>query len=145
MDVDRTPTPDPRLAAALRGLAPEASPEEVDWERLRAAIAEGAALPLARRRRAARLRRAVRWAGLATLVAAAALLALYLGGLSPLGDHVAINETPAADSGAAPGVLVEEVVRASLPAGELEELISGRAEQEALLYAAVGQAERVDL
>lgn len=122
------PVPDARLAAALRALHPAPEPAEPDWERLRAAVGARAALPLARRRRAARLRAAARWAGAAVPAAAAAALALHLGGVRPFTER----ETPA---------LVEEVVQASLPAGELDRVISGSAEREALLLAAVGAAE----
>jgi hypothetical protein len=115
-DLPRDPLPDPRLAAALGG---HGWPEP-EWDRLRARIAARAELPLARRRRAARVRSAARWGALLLPTAAAAALALYLGRAEP-----------------APQPTVEEVVRASLPAGELDRLISGTAEREALLLAAV--------
>jgi len=119
--------PDASLAAALRSVAPAAPVEEVDWGRLHAALHDRAALPLARRRRAARLKRAVRWAALAVPAAAAAGVAL-----------VVLPEPRSSAS-------VEEVVHASLPAGELDHLISGRAEREALLLAAVGDESVSDL
>jgi hypothetical protein len=140
-DLDRDPAPDPRLAAALGG--PE--PPEPEWERLRAAIGERAALPLARRRRAARVRSAARRERLLVPTAAAAALALYLGGVDPFRERAAAGAPGDTGSAAPQPALVEEVVRASLPTGELDRLISGSAEREALLLAAVGRAEQAEL
>lgn len=131
---------DPRLAAALRELDPP--PPEVDWERLQARIVESAALPLARRRRASRLRNPGVWTGLAASAAAVLLVVQMNDGP---GGSLAANGAAAVDTGRVPAATVEEVVRASLPAVELDRLISGSAEREALLYAAVGHGEMMEL
>jgi hypothetical protein len=128
---------DPRLADALRELDPPPA-AEVDWDRLRASTAARAELPLARRRGAARRRATARWAAALAPVAAAAALAFALlpgGARRPAADAVAL------DSGAAPRPRVEEVVDASYPAGDVERLISGRADADALLLAALGEAD----
>jgi hypothetical protein len=135
---------DPRLADALRELDPPPA-GEVDWQRLRASTAARAGLPLARRRGAARRRAAARWAAALAPVAAAAAIAFALlpGGVRPSGGRAA--DRVALDSGAAPRPRVEEVVDASYPAGDVERLISGRADADALLLAAVGDPGAVRL
>jgi hypothetical protein len=134
---------DPRLADALRELDPPPA-AGVDWDRLRASTAARAELPLARRRGAARRRATARWAAALAPVGAAAALAFALlpGGARPVGARAA---GAAMDSGGAPGVRVEEVVEASYPAGDVERLISGRADADALLLAAVGETDAARL
>jgi hypothetical protein len=130
---------DPRLADALRELDPPPA-VGVDWQRLRDSTAARAELPLARRRGAARRRAAARWAAALAPVAAAAVLAFaLLPGARPSGGRAAA--AAALDSGAAPRPRVEEVVDASYPAGDVERLISGRADSDALLLAAVGEPD----
>jgi hypothetical protein len=134
---------DPRLADALRELDPPPA-GGVDWQRLRASTAARAELPLARRRGAARRRAAARWAAaLAPVAAAAALAFALLPGARPSGGRAA--DAVALDSGAAPRPRVEEVVDASYPAGDVERLISGRADADALLLAAVGEPDAARL
>ncbi|HEY0095105.1 MAG TPA: hypothetical protein VGB96_12300 [Archangium sp.] len=113
---------DPELAALLRSALPEPPADAVDWGRLRGAVARGAELPLARRRRAP----ARRWLplGAAGLVAASLALALR-----PSGDP---RPLPAEER-----VIVETIVAESLPSN-VDQLISGDAAEGALLAAVVG-------
>ncbi|HEX2090767.1 MAG TPA: hypothetical protein VHG28_00140 [Longimicrobiaceae bacterium] len=138
-ELSRDPAADPRLAAALRNLDPPPA-GEVDWERLRASLRARAELPLARRRRTARLRTAARWARVVVPAAAAAGLALAVQtrALRPVGGPQSSGRV-AGDIGAGRPALVDEVVYASYPAQEVDRLISGRAEADALLLAAVGE------
>ncbi|MBV9772976.1 MAG: hypothetical protein JO040_03460 [Gemmatimonadetes bacterium] len=141
-ELPHDPTPDPRLAALLRELDPPPPMGEADWTRLHAAVARRAELPLAGRRRASRLRTAARWMRVAIPAAAAAgvVLAVQSGVLRQpaVPGSVAVGGAP---GDTAHPVQVEEVVSASLPTGELDQLISGRAESEALLLAAVGEGD----
>ena len=115
-------SPDPALAAALRGLdAPPAA--EPEWDALRARVSASAALPLARRRRALSLRRGLR--AIVPLAAAAGIAALALGGLA---DH---NEPRLSQEERA---VVEEILTLSTP-DQVELLMTGRATEQALLEA----------
>ncbi|HEX8272039.1 MAG TPA: hypothetical protein VF615_05275 [Longimicrobiaceae bacterium] len=131
---------DPRLARALGEIDPPPA-DGVDWTRLRAGIAARAEMPLARRRASARRRAAARWAAALAPAAAAAALAFALlpGARSPGGRAAGPAE------GSAPGAQVEEVVEASYPARDVERLISGRADADALLLAAVGETDGASL
>ncbi len=138
--LDREPAPDPRLGAALRDLDPSPA-AEVDWERLRASVAARAELPLARRRRAAGARRASGWARVVVPAAAAAGIAFAVnaGALRPSAPSAGSGPRVAVDSGPARRPGVEELVYASYPAQEVDRWITGRADAEALLGAAVGE------
>ncbi|HEX5723818.1 MAG TPA: hypothetical protein VFX98_00040 [Longimicrobiaceae bacterium] len=125
----REPERDAELARLLRGLEGE-PPADVDWEGLRASVAAQAELPLARRRRrpwlggvAGRVRAVVPLAAAASI--AAGILALEL----------TRTESPALSP--EDRALVEQIVEASVPE-QVDALISGEADGNALLEAAVG-------
>ncbi|MET0399778.1 MAG: hypothetical protein ABW277_23525 [Longimicrobiaceae bacterium] len=134
---------DPRLADALREVDPPPA-DAVDWNRLRASVAARAELPLAARRAAMRRRAAGRWAAALVPAAAAAAIAFATlpGGVRFSGGRA---DAVAMDSGGAHRVRVDEVVEASYPAGDVERLISGRADADALLLAAVGETDAARL
>lgn len=138
-DISRDPTPDPRLAS-LRDLDPSPA-GEVDWARLRASIASRAELPLARRRALARREGAARRLRVLVPAAAAAgiTLAVLMGAPWKGADPGAAAGRVAVDTSGSHPVLVDEVVEASYPAGYVDRLVSGRAEADALLLAAVGE------
>lgn len=128
------PTPDPRLAAALRSLD-EPPLESVEWERLRGAIRSRAEMPLARLRgRAAGGRAPAPRAGrvLRPLLplAAAASIALTV--------WVAAGGDPR-EPGPAPRLPEEEVFRPELTEQEFRLLVSGDADPEALLLIALDE------
>ena len=113
------PEPDPALSGVLRQREPDVA-AAVDWDRLQGQISDRATLPLARRRRSRRP-----WTlGGIVAVAAAAGVALAVWTNSP---------PPPAASGPVLGVATEQ---------ELERLISGRAEADALLRAVLELPEQ---
>lgn len=109
------------LAALLRASEPDAT-ATVNWEQLGARISQRAELPLARRRR----ERRDRMHGVLALAAAACLAAL-------------VSTNPPA-----PAPQTSEPVLGLTAEQELDRLISGRAEAEALLQAALEGPERTD-
>lgn len=127
---------DPAFRAALRHAAGEPPLEEVDWDALRSSIGARAALPLARRRAGAQ-RSGTRWArALIPLAAAASVaLAVWLGGAGT-GEPDAGSHTAAAPAAQTP----EEVLRLDVSEQEFRQLVSGRADPEALLMLAVGDS-----
>lgn len=123
---------DPYLAACLRAAEGEVPMDEVDWSSLRASIESRAALPLARMRRRSRPRR---WTGpIVSLAAAAGIAAVALVGTL----HRAPTATPAqsAQVAIAPGLTIEDAMRADVSDQEFGILISGRENADALLQIA---------
>jgi hypothetical protein len=120
LQLDNDPERDPELAALLRDSASGAA-APVNWEQLGARIGQHAELPLARRRAQQRERRH----GVLAL-AAAACLALAVG----MNDLLA------------PAFQTSEPVLGLAAEQELDRLISGRAEADALLQAALEGPER---
>ena len=117
--LDRDPERDPVLASLMRATEPDVA-ATVDWEGLRGRISDRAALSLARRRRSRRP-----WVFGAIATAAAAVgIALVIRTHSP---------PPPAVTGPVLGAATEQ---------ELERLISGRAEADALLQAVLEAPER---
>lgn len=130
-DLRQDPTPDPLLRAALTDLEPQPPMAEVDWEALHHSIHDQAALPLARRRRAARWG----WARPVIPAAMAAGLALFVffgirGPADPLG---AFEERPEGF------VSAEEALHADISDDEFILLVSGLADADALLLLAVDE------
>ncbi len=116
---ENDPERDPNLAALLRAAEPDAA-AAMNWEHLGARISRHAELPLARRRR----ERRNRTHGVLALAAAACLAAV-----------IAIQ--PSASS-----LKTSDPVLGLAAEQELDRLISGRAEAEALLQAALEGPER---
>lgn len=139
---DLTPTPqrDPQLAALLRAAEPEPPLEAVDWAAMRARLSQRAELPLAARRAEARTRTAVRrprW--LVPLAAAASVAVAVLAGRAAMAPAPADPGAVAVDSSRAHpavDVLVDGAV-----AEQVDDLISGQADADALLLAAVGTVD----
>jgi hypothetical protein len=143
---------DPRLAAALRDVHGDPPEHEVDWDRMQGAISAKAELPLARLRAAARARSGdeaahapaaavpvrkiaslrTRW-----LVPAAAAASIALVAVSGVlkRDTIAGSGGQVATQVREP--TVDQMVEASMP-DPVGKLISGEAESDALLSAAVG-------
>ena len=119
LQLENDPERDSDLAALLRGSESDAA-AEVKWEQLGGRISRQAELPLARRRR----QRRERIHG-AVALAAAACLAAVIGINRP--EHTPQASEPVL------GLATEQ---------ELDRLISGRAEAEALLQAALEGPER---
>ena len=116
--LDRDPERDPVLASLLRATEPDVAPT-VDWENLRGRTADRAALSLARRRS----RRPWVFGAIAT-AAVAAGITLVMRTHSPPSPAV---------TGPVLGAATEQ---------ELERLISGRAEADALLRAVLETPEQ---
>jgi hypothetical protein len=114
---------DPALGAALRDLYGETP--QPDWEALRARAAAQAELPLARRRRARPLPRALR--AVLPLAAAAGIAAVALTTFP--GREPRLSQADEA--------VVEEILELSVP-GEVGALMSGEAADQALLEAVDG-------
>ncbi|HEX6371971.1 MAG TPA: hypothetical protein VF006_23810 [Longimicrobium sp.] len=110
---------DPALAAALGALDGDAP--RVDWSALRARVAAGAELPLARRRRTLSLRRGLR--AVVPLAAAAGIAAVALRGLP--GEPALSQEERA---------VVEEILTLSTP-DQVGLLMTGEAAEQAMLEA----------
>jgi hypothetical protein len=123
---------DPYLAACLRAAEGDAPMDEVDWDALRGSIRSRAELPLARLRnrpRPARWRRP-----LVSLAAAAAIAAVALvGGLRHDPSPAPVQAGTVA---VAPGVSIEEAMRADLSDQEFGLVASGRTNADALLQIA---------
>lgn len=132
----RDPERDPVLGAALRDLMGDVPEREVDWDAMRARIAASAELPLARMRPRSRWRGSATARVLVPLAAAAGIAALAVTG--PIRSGV-VGGGPSGDSIAAapPAPTVDELVEAAVPE-QVGDLISGQADREALLSAAVG-------
>lgn len=128
------PERDPELASHLAELrrAPALTPPE--WDSLRRRISSAAELPLARRRRARRLRSGILW-GAPSAIAAGIALVLVVNGVGTGGS----GADPARSAGTAPRV--EELLQASYPVGEVESLLRAGAEADVLLLAALGEIE----
>ena len=111
---------DPVLGAALRELDGDAP--AVDWETLRARVAAGAELPLARRRRARAMARGLRavW----PLAAAAGIAAVALWAVPDRAPRLSQAEQ----------AMVEEILDLSVPE-QVATLITGEAADRALLEA----------
>lgn len=109
------PPRDPDLARMLRAAAPGPAGSP-DWDVLRARIHERAELPLARRRK----RRAPQWVQAVAMFGAAACLAVVVRGVPS----------------SAPPPVTEPLISRSTEQ-EIQRLISGQAEREALLQAAL--------
>jgi hypothetical protein len=112
---------DPELGAALRALRADAP--EPDWGALRARLAVEAELPLARRRRARSVSRALRT--VLPLAAAAGIAALALTAL-PARDDGRLRQADEA--------MVEEILDLSVPE-QVGALLTGEAADRALLDA----------
>ena len=124
--------PDPLLGAALRWSEGEVPLEEVDWNAMRSAIRERAAMPLARRRKVQR--GAPRWLRPLIPVAAAASIAVlvWTGGIGregPAGVAVpqAATEYP---------ISIEEALLADLSEQEFRLVVAGRSDPDELLMIA---------
>jgi hypothetical protein len=126
---DRDPAPDPQLKQLLGSLG-EPPMSEVDWDRLRGSIRARAELPLARRRRAHRVRP---WLRAALPTAAAAGLALAVA-TNLFGPGTPPNGWVAGDDAFHP--VIEEVLGASLSEFEVD-LLFGQVSADMLAVAAV--------
>lgn len=133
-DIER----DPELEAALRLIESEPPFDEVDWSALRSSITARAELPLARRRtRSARL---ARWTRPLVPLAAAASIALALWITGPFGELANPIASGAPDV-VVPAVSPEDVFQADLSEQEFRNIVSGRANADALLLLAVEMGE----
>jgi hypothetical protein len=119
---------DPELGAALRALRADAP--EPDWDALRARLAMEAELPLARRRGARSVSRALRT--VLPLAAAAGIAAVALTAL-PARDHGRLTQADEA--------MVEEILDLSVPE-QVGALMTGEAADRALLEAVDGAEVR---
>ena len=144
-EMTREPQRDPRLAAALRAAEPEPPADAVDFAAMRARLAARAELPLAARRVSARgeaaTRARPRW--LVPVAAAASVAVALLAGRAALGPtpepgHPAVAAVDTALPALPPSL--DELVEGAVPDG-VDALISGQADADALLLAAVGTAE----
>ena len=128
---------DPELAEALRLIESEPPLDQVDWSALRTTIGSRAELPLARRRtRSARL---ARWTRPLVPLAAAARIALALWFTGPARELI----RPVADGAerVVPAVTPEEIFQADVSEQEFQNIVSGRANADALLFLAVDMQE----
>ena len=130
-DISRDPPRDPELAAWF-GKLDERADDPDSWEQLRDSIRRRAALPLARlRSRRPWWEYAAHWARPAIPVAAAAGVAFAM----LMGNLPAPAAGPETITAGLP--FLEEVLAASIPAVELQLLLSGAEEPDALLRMAV--------
>jgi negative regulator of sigma E activity len=131
---------DPELAAALRLVEPEPPFAEVDWEALRLSVVARAELPLARRRtRSARLSRWTR--PLVPLTAAASVaLALWFTGQRGTQQTTTAAVAHSGPAAVAPSVTPEDVFQADVSEQEFQNMVSGRANPDALLLVAIGES-----
>ena len=123
---------DPYLASCLNAALGEVPMDEVDWTALRGKLHDRAELPLKRLRARSHPRR---WRGpfislaAAAGVAAVALLGAPYGGPSP-------TAAPSAQISIAPGLTVEDAMRADLSDQEFGIIASGRENTQVLLQIA---------
>jgi hypothetical protein len=137
-EMNHEPRRDPRLADALRRAEPAPPLEAVDWDAMRARLAARAELPLAARRAETRGRARPRW--LMPFAAAASVAVALLAGRLAMGPRAdAGSPGPVAVDTARPAAVpsLDELVEGALPES-VDAAISGQADADALLLAAVG-------
>ncbi len=130
------PTPDPALRDALHQAVEEPPVADVDWDRMRDAVARAAASRLERRRSTGNWReRARRWRSLPLAMAAAAAMAVLLvRGPGADAPDTAVDPSAAAS---AQREAVAELLLIDVSDQEFQSMVTGRSDAASLLWFAV--------